>query len=95
MSVLLIKTDPIYFYLNNDTKDYPQQNKFVIVDMIQNEWHKLVFINTSLYFWFKHQILYWITCIVSNLVKFHSKFYLYQFNDACENHLKKQFYKYY
>jgi len=37
MSVLLIKTDPIYFYLNNDTKDYPQQNKFVIVDIIQNE----------------------------------------------------------
>ena len=35
MSVLLIKTDPIYFYLNNDTKDYPQQNKFVIVDVIQ------------------------------------------------------------
>jgi hypothetical protein len=50
MSVLLIKTDPIYFYLNNDTKDYPQQNKFIIVDIIQNEWHKLVFINTSLYF---------------------------------------------
>ena len=47
MSVLLIKTDPIYFYLNNDTKDYPQQNKFVIVDIIQNEWDKLVFINTS------------------------------------------------
>ena len=37
MSVLLIKTDPIYFYLNNDTKDYTQQNKFVIVDIIQNE----------------------------------------------------------
>ena len=50
MSVLQIKTDPIYFYLNNDTKDYPQQNKFVIVDIIQNEWYKLVFINTSLYF---------------------------------------------
>ena len=50
MSVILIKTDPIYFDLNNDTKDYSQQNKFVIVDIIQNEWHKLVFINTSLYF---------------------------------------------
>ena len=42
MSVLLIKTDPIYFYLNNDTKYFPQRNKFVIVDIIQNEWHKLV-----------------------------------------------------
>ena len=49
MSFLLKKTDLIYFYLNNDTKDYPQQNKFVVVDIIQNEWHKLVFIKTSLY----------------------------------------------
>jgi hypothetical protein len=49
MLVLLIKTYLIYFYLNNDAIDYSQQNKFVIVDIIQNEWHKLAFINTSLY----------------------------------------------
>ncbi len=49
MSFLLKKTDLIYFYLNNDTKDYSQLNKFIILDIIQNEWYKLVFINTSLY----------------------------------------------
>jgi hypothetical protein len=37
MTVLLIKPGPINFYRKNDTKDYPQQNKFVIVDIIQNE----------------------------------------------------------
>ena len=49
MSFLLKKTDMIYFYLNNDTKDNSQQNKFNTMDIIQNEWHKLVFIKTSLY----------------------------------------------
>ena len=37
------------------------------------------------------KFLYRITCIVLNLVKFHSKFYLYQFDDVCVNHLKKYF----
>lgn len=58
MSFLLKKTDLIYFYLNNDTKDNSQQNKFNTMDIIQNEWYKLVFINTSSYSLFKHQILY-------------------------------------
>ncbi len=58
MSFLLKKTDLIYFYLNNDTKDNSQQNKFNTMDIIQNEWYKLVFINTSSYSFFKHQILY-------------------------------------
>jgi hypothetical protein len=58
MSFLLKKTDLIYIYLNNDTKDYSQLNKFIILDIIQNEWYKLVFINTSSYSLFKHQILY-------------------------------------
>ena len=49
MSFLLKKTDLIYIYLNNDTKDYSQLNKFIILDIIQNEWYKLVFIKTSLY----------------------------------------------
>ena len=49
MSVLLKKTDLIYFYLNNDTKDNSQQNKFNTMDIIQNEWHKLVFTKTYLY----------------------------------------------
>ena len=58
MSFLLKKTYLIYIYLNNDTKDYSQLNKFIILDIIQNEWYKLVFINTSSYSLFKHQILY-------------------------------------
>ena len=49
MSFLLKKTDLIYIYLNNDTKDNSQQKKFITMDIIQNEWHKLVFIKTSLY----------------------------------------------
>ena len=49
MSFLLKKTDLIYFYLNNGTKDNFQQNKFNTMDIIQNEWHKLEFIETSLY----------------------------------------------
>jgi len=34
---IINKAWTINFYRNNDTKDYPQQNKFVIVDIIQNE----------------------------------------------------------
>ena len=65
MSFLLKKTDLIYFYLNNDTKDNSQQNTFNTMDIIQNEWHKLVFIKTSLYSLFKHQIF-----ILSNMYCF-------------------------
>tara|TARA_X000001036_G_scaffold79896_1_gene71571 strand:- start:902 stop:1177 length:276 start_codon:yes stop_codon:yes gene_type:complete len=91
MSFLLKKTDMIYFYLNNDTKDNSQQNKFNTMDIIQNEWHKLVLQRPPYMLDLNIKFLYRITCIVLNLVKFHSKFYLYQFDDVCVNHLKKYY----